>query len=149
MKIRKGDFVARKSYGKDILFIVDRVIKLKNGSAYAILKGVTIRIEADAPVEDIEKVERNRIVNSEKKIQEQLLKRLNNRKQYRNYTMKTGRILHLDGDSCLDNKNSHWLINVEFKEKIPNYKLNCFYMVCGRNIYANRFIIKYRIYNCK
>lgn len=22
-------------------------------------------------------------------------------------------------------------------------------MVCGRNIYANRFIIKYRIYNCK
>ena len=75
MKIRKGDFVARKSYGKDILFIVDRVIILKNGSAYAILKGVTIRIEADAPVEDIEKVERNRIVNSKKKIQEQLLKR--------------------------------------------------------------------------
>lgn len=107
MKIKKGDFVARKSYGKDILFIIDRIIKLKNGSSYAILKGVTIRIEADAPVEDIEKVERNRIVNSEKKIQEQLLKRLNNRKQYRNYTMKTGRILHLDGDSCLDNKNSH------------------------------------------
>lgn len=105
MKIRKGDFVARKSYGKDILFIVDRVIKLKNGSAYAILKGVTIRIEADAPVEDIEKVERNRIVNSEKKIQEQLLKRLNNRKQYRNYTMKTGRILHLDGDRRYSEKS--------------------------------------------
>ncbi len=105
MKIKKGDFVARKSYGKDILFIIDRIIKLKNGSSYAILKGVTIRIEADAPVEDIEKVERNRIVNSEKKIQEQLLKRLNNRKQYRNYTMKTGRILHLDGDRRYSEKS--------------------------------------------
>ena len=105
MKIKKGDFVARKSYGKDILFIVDRIIKLKNGNSYAILKGVTIRIEADAPVEDIEKVERNRIASSEKKIQEQLLKRLNNRKQYRNYTMKTGRILHLDGDKRYSEKS--------------------------------------------
>lgn len=105
MKIKKGDFVARKSYGKDILFIVDRIIKLKNGNSYAILKGVTIRIEADALVEDIEKVEHTRILNSEKKIQEQISKRLNNRKQYRNYTMKTGRILHLDGDKRYSEKS--------------------------------------------
>ena len=50
MKIKKGDFVARISYGKDILFVIDRIIKLKNGTTYAILKGVTVRIEADAPI---------------------------------------------------------------------------------------------------
>ena len=38
MKVKKGDVVARISYGKDILFIIDRVINLKNGGAYAILK---------------------------------------------------------------------------------------------------------------
>ena len=42
MKIKKGDFVARKSYKKDILFIVDKVIQLSNGKSYVILKGVTI-----------------------------------------------------------------------------------------------------------
>ena len=67
MKIRKGDFVVRISYKKDILFIVDRIIKLKNGSAYAILKGVVVRIEADAPMEDIEKVDTKTIINTQKK----------------------------------------------------------------------------------
>lgn len=38
MKVKKGDVVARISYGKDILFVIDRIISLKNGEAYAILK---------------------------------------------------------------------------------------------------------------
>lgn len=97
MKIRRGDFVARKSYGKDIIFIIDRIIKLKDGSSYAILKGVTIRVEADAPLEDIEKVEYNRVAKAEKKIEEALLVRIdNNKREYRNYNIKTGKILHLD-----------------------------------------------------
>lgn len=97
MRIKKGDFVARKSYGKDILFIVDRVIKLKNGDEYTVLKGVTIRIEADAPTSDLEKVEGTRIASSEKRIEEMLTRRISNRKrQNGNYAMKTGRILHLD-----------------------------------------------------
>ena len=54
MRLKKGDYVARKSYGKDIFFIIDRIIKLKNGNSYAVLKGVTIRIEADAPLDDID-----------------------------------------------------------------------------------------------
>lgn len=40
MKVKKGDVVARISYGKDILFVIDRVIRLKNGDSYAILKRV-------------------------------------------------------------------------------------------------------------
>ena len=49
MRIKKGDIVGRISYGKDILFYVDRIIKSTNGNFYAILKGVKYRIEADAP----------------------------------------------------------------------------------------------------
>lgn len=36
-KIKKGDIVGRISYGKDIFFIVERIIKTKNGTI-AILK---------------------------------------------------------------------------------------------------------------
>lgn len=38
MKLKKGDVVARISYKKDILFVIDKIIKLKSGEAYAILK---------------------------------------------------------------------------------------------------------------
>ena len=38
VEIKKGDIVGRKSYGKDIIFYVDRIIKVKNGKSYAILK---------------------------------------------------------------------------------------------------------------
>lgn len=42
VEIRKGDIVGRKSYGKDIVFYVDRIIKVKNGKSYAILKRSTL-----------------------------------------------------------------------------------------------------------
>lgn len=50
MEIKKGDIVGRKSYGKDIIFYVSKIIKVKNGKSYAILKGIDYRIEADADV---------------------------------------------------------------------------------------------------
>ena len=61
--MKKGDIVVRISYGKDILFIIDKIIKLKNKSAFVILKGVITRIEADAPIEDLEKADSDRIAN--------------------------------------------------------------------------------------
>lgn len=61
MEIKKGDIVGRISYGKDILFYVTRIIKTKNGEDYAILKGVNYRIEADAPIEDLEKIDKSKI----------------------------------------------------------------------------------------
>lgn len=50
MEIKKGDIVGRISYNKDILFYVERIIRVKTGKAYAILRGVKYRIEADAPL---------------------------------------------------------------------------------------------------
>ena len=48
-KIKKGDIVARKSHGKDILFFVEDILESDNNN-FAILSGVTIRILADAKV---------------------------------------------------------------------------------------------------
>lgn len=109
MKLKRGDVVARISYKKDILFIIDRIIKLKNGESYAILKGLTIRIEADAPLSDIEKVDEKRITNNEKRVEDILLERINTyRKEYRGYAIKTGRILHLDGDRRYSEKSARY-----------------------------------------
>jgi len=102
LRIRKGDIVGRKSYGKDILFIVDRFMKLNSKREYAILKGMTIRIEADAPIEDLQLIDDNRINNINKNIDDKLLKRIEAYKKEKRYKddtiIKTGRILHLDGE---------------------------------------------------
>ena len=49
-EIRKGDIVSRISYGNDIIFYVKGIIKLTNKKRIALLKGIDVRIEADAPV---------------------------------------------------------------------------------------------------
>ena len=60
-KIKKGDIVGRISYGKDILFTVERIIKQSSGKQVAILKGVILRIEADADIEDLVIVEKQQV----------------------------------------------------------------------------------------
>lgn len=124
MRIKKGDYVARKSYGKDILFVVDRIINLKNGDAYTLLKGVTIRIEADAPLKDIEKVEAKRIANAEKRIEELLKKRINQNQEHRNYSAKPGRILHLDGDRKYSEKSAKYYKKIGLDAVVKNIPEN-------------------------
>ena len=108
-EIRKGDIVTRNSYGNDILFKIKRVLKLSNGQKIAILKGIDVRIEADAPIEDLqlatkeehnrcEKELENRIKN---KIKESLPKSENRQKEI----IYTGKILHLDGDKKYSQKS--------------------------------------------
>ena len=125
MRLKKGDYVARKSYGKDILFIIDRIMKLKNGNSYAILKGVTIRIEADAPLEDIEKIDAKRIKNYERGLDEILERRVNNRHaNYRNYIVKTGKILHLDGDKWYSEKSMKYYKKIGLNAIVKNIPEN-------------------------
>ncbi len=52
MNISKGDYVTRNSYGNDTYF---KVINIKDGVAY--LKGVEVRLYADATLEDLRKEE--------------------------------------------------------------------------------------------
>ena len=117
-EIKVEDIVARKSYGKDILFRVKRIINTSKGEI-AILAGVIERIEADSPIQDLEKIDEKIINKNIEEINKKIEKRIeqyknreyeisivstNNKRMQKRFI--TGKILHLDGDSCLDNKNS-------------------------------------------
>ena len=113
MNLKKGYIVARRSYGKDVIFVIDKIIKRKDNIDYAILKGLTIRIKADAPVEDLKMVSKEEVDKSLKILEETIRKRAENKnniekkqlsiskindlKRYREI-IYTGKILHLDGD---------------------------------------------------
>ena len=108
-KIKIGDIVGRKSYNKDIIFIVKDISDIKN----VLLEGVFERIIADSDISDLERIDKKEFSIKEA-IKEMELKKLDNRLEE---NMITGKILHLDGDSCLDNKNSHWLKILNLKKK--------------------------------
>ena len=100
-KVKNGDYVTRESHGKDILFNVEKIIKLSNGKENAILKGITYRIKADAPIEDLCVVSKKEAIKIIEKCDLKILetaKRLEQEKaSKRNKTqIKTGLILHLD-----------------------------------------------------
>ena len=112
-KIRKGDIVGRKSYGKDIMFSVKNIINTPKGTI-VILRGIIDRIEADSYLDDLEKIDKTYIKKKVKYFEERIDRKAEEIRKYKkNIENKrvaekilTGRILHLDGDSCLDNKNS-------------------------------------------
>ena len=80
----------------------------------AILKGVTIRIEADAPVDDLELPNESRIKENLKRIDKQIEDTNNyidNRK-----VIRYGKILHLDGDRSYSEKTEKY-----YKKRGLNY----------------------------
>lgn len=105
-KIKKGDIVGRLSYGKDIIFIVDRIINLKNNTQIAILKGLTMRIKADSYVDDLEIIDKRIAKSSEKSIEERFLLHLSKYTKRLRRTHNYGKVLHLDGDSRYSRKIS-------------------------------------------
>ena len=110
-----GDIVVRKSYNKDITFkIID--IRYSNGKSDVILKGINIRIIADADIDDLEIAEedggsQDKILNT--RVSEAIKKAMIIRSDFRDKTEKSsktktknelmfgrpGKILHVDGDS--------------------------------------------------
>lgn len=115
-----GDTVVRKSYDKDITFkIID--IKEMDGNIVYILKGISIRIIADSPEDDLEDVDVNFIGEKEKilnsRVNDAIKKAVNTRgyrhdpsafirssksqKKVPNNELifgRPGKILHIDGD---------------------------------------------------
>ncbi|MFZ5944506.1 MAG: sporulation peptidase YabG [Bacillota bacterium] len=114
--IKIGDLVARKSHNMDILFKVEEITE--NGQKpYALLRGVDLRLYADAPLEDLEKktpseissyrqtyIKQNsemmkRIFQRRIKDRENFLSRGNSNKQTKvEHFEIPGSVLHLDGD---------------------------------------------------
>ena len=102
-EIKKGDIVSRNSYKNDIMFEVKRILKLSDNRKIAILKGrVDVRIVADAMLEDLKIVSKEEQIRREKQSEERILKLIEKEKikkeNRRKEIIRTGRILHLDGD---------------------------------------------------
>ncbi|MGM8213059.1 sporulation peptidase YabG [Virgibacillus sp. W0430] len=112
MEAVKGDYVTRKSYGHDLLFTV---VEIKEEQA--IIHGVHIRLQADAPMDDLVRVEDQELRKIKQKVKKQedvsyrlflqdyrLLKEKRNYEATDGYTEKAAcfqlptKVLHLDGD---------------------------------------------------
>ena len=124
-KIKKGDIVARKSYGKDIIFYVKRLVKTSN-TEIAILCGLCERIEADSNIEDLELLddktiksffddEENRF-NSRitEKNNEYRFNFISDESKFREKII-TGKILHLHGDNRYSKKSYTYYKKVRIK----------------------------------
>lgn len=111
----KGDIVARKSYMTDVLFKIIDIIQKESGEAYAILKGLDVRLFADAPLSDLEKLQPSRISEHRHKFikeNNECLKRIFSRrkseqekhlirggkKEEVDFFEIPGKVLHIDGD---------------------------------------------------
>lgn len=119
-KIKKGEVVGRISYGNDIFFIVDKIIKLNNNTQLAILKGLTMRITADSPLDDLELIDKNifksTIDNAEKRLIAHLKKYSKRFKKTYNY----GKVLHLDGDPRYSQKSIKYYKEIGINAIVKN-----------------------------
>lgn len=114
--IAVGDLVVRKSHSGDILFKVAEITSDDNGRKHCILKGLHMRLLADAPMDDLERVDaeklRNEIVHMESmhndslkrvmlrrgtEIEQREMNRAEPSKKYSFFDIP-GRVLHIDGD---------------------------------------------------
>lgn len=127
--IKIGDIVARTSYDKDILFIVEKI----NDQKMAMLKGLTIRIQADSNVEDLEIVGPKLVKEYLKRFDQRIDSQLRRKSRYyqrmgqyrRAEPIKgSGTILHLDGDKRYSEKSNRYYSSVGLNAIVKNINEN-------------------------
>ena len=134
-KIRKGDIVGRKSYGKDIIFIVSKIICV-NEKQIAILNGLIERIKADSEVSDLELIEKQKVKEILNILNDKIDKRIIKTKEQINGSKnKVGllsrnnvtkekiinrKILHLDGDRKYSEKSYRYYKKVGLNAIVKN-----------------------------
>lgn len=127
MRIRKGDVVGRKSYEKDVFFIVDKILKNRKSKDIVMLKGLNIRIMADSPIEDLELISREEVLNnirlSQLYLQRRIEKKRVNNKLLRQKIYK-GKILHLDGDRKYSEKSRRYYNKIGLNAIVKNIEEN-------------------------
>lgn len=111
MEFSLGDIVARKSYNKDIFFKIENIVVDYAGETKAILRGLDVRLLADAPFDDLVKVQnksikqyrRNFIEISNQRLKKMMQKRTDrlsvnslNVDTPQDFFELPGRVLHLD-----------------------------------------------------
>lgn len=128
-EIKKGDIISRNSYENDIMFYVKKILKLANGQKIAILKGIDVRVEADAPVEDLKIVGKEEQIKREKEFEKRIINKIQKEKiiehnSRRKEIIHTGRILHLDGDKKYSAKSIMYYKKMGLNATVKNIPEN-------------------------
>lgn len=113
MDIKVGDLVGRRSYNCDIVFRVHDIVK-QNNKTIIILKGMNLRIIADAPESDVVKLPPSKINEDIKRFEDRANKLMNKLKKKKGKAASSigsalfrseaetfrrpGKVLHIDGD---------------------------------------------------
>lgn len=117
---KTGDLVTRSSYGSDVCFVV---VEVDSASETAILKGLDVRLIADAPYADLVAVtdeERRQFQARQERVEHECLRLIQNRRTVElekrslrketrfqsdpDFFERPGRVLHLDGDGTYMDK---------------------------------------------
>lgn len=101
-----GDIVARLSHQEDIFFNIDQIYVNPKGDSSAILKGLNLRLLADAPVSDLVRKSPVETANYEREDNQRIYQKLHKLTSQRKVDQDDqkeffeipGRVLHLDGD---------------------------------------------------
>jgi len=129
-KIKKGDIVTRDSYGNDILFYIDDIVKSRGMSPIVILKGLTIRIEASAYPEDL-RLESKHIIKRElDKFENNINNKAKNLMEFYNgkessrklFSENNSIIMHLDGDRKYAEKSARIYDKFKLRAIVKNIK---------------------------
>ena len=124
-EIKKGDIVSRESYNNDIIFSVIKIIK--GDKKVALLKGIDVRVEADAPLDDLRLVDRNELKKREKEFEEKIMNRIDKIEHLssrRKEVIYTGKILHLDGDKKYAEKSIMYYRKIGLNAIVKNIPEN-------------------------
>lgn len=133
--IKKGTIVSRKSYQDDILFKVEDIINTVQGK-YAMLKGISIRIKATSPIEDLNIVSKQMAKRELDKLDKKVESKISeNRNFVNNYiNILCGKILHLDGDRRYAEKSARYYKKIGLNAVVKNIPENKQPMVIGNLI---------------
>lgn len=96
--IEKGDIVVRKSYGRDLYFVITDI----DENNIVKLSCICFRLCADAPLEDVEKIERDKFLEFKKLFKKDIDNKatdiLRERKERGIHYISPGKVLHIDSD---------------------------------------------------
>lgn len=101
-----GDIVARFSHRQDIFFHVDQILANSEGEGKVILKGLNLRLLADAPISDLIAKSPVEVANYEREDNKMIYQKLNKLTSQRKVDLNDksdffeipGRVLQVDGD---------------------------------------------------
>lgn len=142
-KFKKGDIVGRISYNQDVLFEITKIIKTSNNKEIMILKGITERIQADSPKEDLVLMDKRVVEERIRKLEDKISNRIEQCLKDPKYcfckakkifywkeedrsskSTYTGKILHLDGDKRYAEKSIKYYKSLGLNAIVKNIPEN-------------------------